>query len=602
MVEQKSGVWAQLGRGIARVRGFVANTLFVLLCLFVLFALFAGSGVSVPGNSALIVNPRGVVVDQQSVNDPISQLFLPEGAAGEIPLRAITAAIEHAATDDRIKLLALDLDELTGVAAVHAESIGKALQNFQAKGKQVLAYGRFFSQPQYLVASYADALYLHPMGQLLLPGYGINQLYFKEILNKIDVNVHVFRVGKYKEFVEPYTRSDMSQEAREANQALIDDLWQRYSERIITNRKIDRERFDAYTQSFPDALARLGDMATVALEHDLVDELLTPDAVEARIADLVGVNPAGELNGIGFQDYLQAVDGEDDERGSSDIGVITAQGPIVVGRRARGVIATDSIIDLIRAARREEDISALVLRIDSPGGSAFASELIRQELELVQLSGKPVVVSMSSVAASGGYWIANTADRILAQPATITGSIGVFGLFTSFERSLDQIGVRTDGVGTTPLSRALDPFSGINEDMSRILQLNVEESYAQFLNLVARGRDLNPDSVDEIAQGRVWTGGQALERGLIDQLGDLDDAIEQAASLAGVEDYGVQYLSAPMSARELLFSQLGENLGISTHPLLRQVLGAWELLGNLNDPRSSYALCESCLSASDLLH
>ena len=349
MVEQISGVWAQLGRGIARVRGFVANTLFVLLCLFVLFALFAGSGVSVPGNSALIVNPRGVVVDQQSVNDPISQLFLPEGAAGEIPLRAITAAIEHAATDDRIKLLALDLDELTGVAAVHAESIGKALQNFQAKGKQVLAYGRFFSQPQYLVASYADALYLHPMGQLLLPGYGINQLYFKEILNKIDVNVHVFRVGKYKEFVEPYTRSDMSQEAREANQALIDDLWQRYSERIITNRKIDRERFDAYTQSFPDALARLGDMATVALEHDLVDELLTPDAVEARIADLVGVNPAGELNGIGFQDYLQAVDGEDDERGSSDIGVITAQGPIVVGRRARGVIATDSIIDLIRA-------------------------------------------------------------------------------------------------------------------------------------------------------------------------------------------------------------------------------------------------------------
>ena len=602
MVEQKSGVWAQLGRGIARVRGFVANTLFVLLCLFVLFALFAGSGVSVPGNSALIVNPRGVVVDQQSVNDPISQLFLPEGAAGEIPLRAITAAIEHAATDDRIKLLALDLDELTGVAAVHAESIGKALQNFQAKGKQVLAYGRFFSQPQYLVASYADALYLHPMGQLLLPGYGINQLYFKEILNKIDVNVHVFRVGKYKEFVEPYTRSDMSQEAREANQALIDDLWQRYSERIITNRKIDRERFDAYTQSFPDALARLGDMATVALEHDLVDELLTPDAVEARIADLVGVNPAGELNGIGFQDYLQAVDGEDDERGSSDIGVITAQGPIVVGRRARGVIATDSIIDLIRAARREEDISALVLRIDSPGGSAFASELIRQELELVQLSGKPVVVSMSSVAASGGYWIASTADRILAQPATITGSIGVFGLFTSFERSLDQIGVRTDGVGTTPLSRGLDPFSGINEDMSRILQLNVEESYAQFLNLVARGRDLNPDSVDEIAQGRVWTGGQALERGLIDQLGDLDDAIEQAASLAGVEDYGVQYLSAPMSARELLFSQLGENLGISTHPLLRQVLGAWELLGNLNDPRSSYALCESCLSASDLLH
>ncbi|MCB1683112.1 MAG: signal peptide peptidase SppA [Pseudomonadales bacterium] len=601
MTQPKAGVWTQLARGISRVRNFFANSLFVLLMLFVLLALFARGGIPVPQDAALILNPQGVIVDQPSIRDPIAQFFAMDGVTGEVPLTSLTLAIEKAAADERIKLLVLDLDELAGVATTHAESIGEAIRGFQSTGKRVLAYGRFFSQAQYQIASYADALYLHPMGQLLLQGFGINQLYISELLEKLDVNVHVFRVGKYKEFVEPYTRTGMSDEARTANQTMIDSLWRQYGDRVIGNRKIDRTRFEAYTQAFPDALARYGDMATVALEHDLVDELLTPDAIEARIADQVGVNAAGDLNAIGFKDYLAAIDGEPGVAGSPSIAVVTAQGPIIVGRRARGVIASDSLIELIRAARKDDDVAALVLRLDSPGGSAFASEMIRQELELTQLAGKPVVVSMSSVAASGGYWIASTADRILAQPATITGSIGVFGLFTSFERSLDQIGVRTDGVGTTPLSRALDPFSGVSSDMSRILQLNVEETYSQFLNLVARGRDLSPEAVDAIAQGRVWTGGQAHDLGLVDDLGDLDDAIAQAAGLAALESYGVRYLSTPMSARELLLAQLGESIELPAHPLVQRLRAGWDLIDSLNDPASSYALCEPCLSAGGLL-
>ncbi len=608
------GFWKRLGRILDTLRVVVVNTFFVLFLLILGAALFSSSdSVTVPDNSALVLNLRGALVEERSMTGSLGDLLTPDNGVRDIEVGTVIAALERATTDDRIRMAVLRLDQLQGVSPGHAVAIGNALRRFSAQDKQVVAYGMFFSQAQYLLASHADAIYMHPMGQVLLPGYGGNQIYFNELLNTLHVNMHIFRVGRYKEFVEPYTRNDMSDEARAANQALVDDLWSQYASQVLDNRDIDAATFEQYTQAFPERLGAAGDMATAAIEAYLVDELMTPDQVRARIADTVGYTDEGEFNGIGFAQYLRGTsDATEDAEGA--VGVITASGPVVTGR-SRGMIASDRVIELIRQARRDDALDALVLRIESPGGSSFASELIRQELELVQLEGKPVVVSMGAVAASGGYWIAATADRIVAEPTTITGSIGVFGILPTFEKSLAQIGVNTDGVATTPLAGA-DPLSGLSEQYADILQTNVEHTYELFINLVARGRDMAPDAVDEIAQGRVWMGTRALELGLVDTLGNLDDAVAAAAELAGISTWEQRKLTSPMSTRELLLRELtsaGLVLGplswlgadrdpVAATPLVAPLVAplvdrlerAWQVLATLDDPRHSYALCGHC--------
>jgi len=596
------GLMSRLGSSLTRIRNFTLNALFVLLLVVFIVALFADNTPGVPEDSALLMNPRGVLVDQSSVIDPLAE-FLAPGAAGEVELTAITRALEHAAADDRIRLAVLDLDELVGMSAGQALVIGDAIRTFQATGKEVIAYGSGYGQSQYLLASFADALYMHPMGQLILPGYGGNQLYFKELLDKLNVNVHIFKAGIYKEFVEPYSRTDMSDEARLANQVLVDELWADYRGQVIENRQLDPALFDRFTLSLADQLEQMGDLATVALEHHLVDELLSLDEARARIVNEVGYAADGEFLRIGFDDYL-AANPAPAGRGSA-VGVITAEGPIMMGRQNQGVIAADTITNLIRRAREDDDVKALVLRINSPGGSAFASEIIRQELELLQLTGKPVVASMGNVAASGGYWVSATADAIYARPTSITGSIGVFGIIPTFERALSEIGVHTDGIGTTPLSRAFDPFAGLSEEMARILQLNVEQNYEQFVNLVARGRDMSPQAVDEVAQGRVWTGAMARELGLVDELGGLDVAIARAAELAGLADYRTKRIRPDLSPREMLLSSFGviESRWLpSTGSRIRAVLSdAEQVLDMLNDPGNSYAVCEVCMGPVGLV-
>ncbi len=440
---------------------------------------------------------------------------------------------------------------------------------------------------------------MHPDGQIVPMGYEINRLFFSDMIEKLEVNVHIFRVGKYKEFVEPYIRSDMSEEAREANQKLVDELWRNYTETVVTNREIEPQSFKNYAEQYSPLLtAAAGDMGRLALEFHLVDELLTPDQTRDRIASTVGYARAGEFNGIGYRDYLTAAGAEEPAAGGSNVGVITAQGPIVMGSDGRGVIAADDTVELIRRARMDDNVAALVVRVNSPGGSAFASELIRQELELTQLAGKPVVISMSSVAASGGYWIAATANRILAHPTTITGSIGIFSVIPTFEESLARIGVRSDGVGSSALSGTLDLSSGIEAPMAAVLQASVERGYDQFINLVARGRDMTPEAVDEIAQGRVWVGSTALELGLVDALGGVDEAIEAAAGLAGLDTYGVKEIEEPLSARALLLKQLGESVELSLLPEFPEVFGlltrSASLIRLLDDPSHRYALCEAC--------
>ena len=601
----KSGIRNTLSRAggaLTRFRNFTLNALFLLFLFILIVALFADETPVVPEDSALLVNPQGVLVDQRSQMDPLAEFFAPD-RPGEVELGQITTALERAATDERIRLAVLDLDELIGMSAGQAMVIGRSVREFQAAGKEVIVYGSGFGQSQYLLASFADALYMHPMGQLILPGYGGNQIYFKELLDKLNINIHVFQAGKYKEFVEPYSRSNMSDEARAANQALVDELWAAYRAQLIENRQLEAPVLDRFTHALPEQLEAMGDLATVALEHHLIDELLNLDEVRARIASEVGYANDGEFLRIDFEDYLAA---NPASPGSGEvIAVITAEGPIMMGRQSQGVIAAETVSKLIRRARQDDDVAALVLRVNSPGGSAFASEIIRQELELLQLTGKPVVASMGNVAASGGYWISATADRIYARPTTITGSIGVFGIVPTFERALNKVGVYTDGIGTTPLSRAFDPFSGLSEDMTRILQLNVEENYEQFVNLVARGRDMTPEAVDGVAQGRVWTGAMAQTLGLVDELGSLEDAIVNAAELAELSEYRIKRIRPDLSPRELLMSSLGgiesEWLPSGGRRIAAVLAEAEQFLEMLNDPGDSYAVCELCMGPSGLV-
>ncbi|MFU8815839.1 MAG: signal peptide peptidase SppA [Pseudomonadales bacterium] len=605
--DSKPSRWSRIGSAISRVRIILSNIIFFGALLFVLLLLFPRTPTpEVPEGGALVLDPRGVVVEQRSPVDPIGQLLVPTGAQEETELSDILDALEYARADNRISMLVLDLDDLQFITVAHADAVGEALRTFRESGKQVVAYGTYYDQQHYLMASFADAIYMHPLGQVLLPGYESNQLYFKGLIDKLKVDINVFQAGTYKEFVEPYLRTDMSEPVREANRELVHALWDRYSGRILENRRIAPERFERYTQAYDEAVAEAnGNVGRAAIEYHLVDELLTPDEARVRVGEEVGYDSDGDFNAIGFRDYLRAVNGPPrEQRRGSQIGVITAQGPVVMGQELRGVIAAEQITRLIRQAREDARIGALVVRMDTPGGSVVASELIRQELELTQLMGKPVVISMGPVAASGGYWIASTTDAIFAEPSTLTGSIGVFGIIPTFEHSLAEIGITVDGVKTSE-------FSGINllttlpDSTVRVMQSTADHMYERFVSLVARGRDMSPEDVEVVAQGRVWLGARALELGLVDSIGGLDAAIARAAELAELTEFGVRRIEPPTRPRDVLLRALAENLSVSlleslvgrSHPmspLMQRAGEAWRQLQSLNDPRHSYAICMSC--------
>lgn len=611
MNESKPSRWARLGAALTRIRLFISNLFFFVFLLFaILLFIPSGPRIEVPDGGALIVDLAGRIVEQRTFADPLERWLSPGSAQAETELQAVLEALGRAAKDERIRLAVLDLDALETVSTAHADAIGNALAAFRASGKEVIAYGSSYAQQPYLIASAADAIYMHPLGELLLPGYQLQNLYFADLLERLKVNVHVFRAGRYKEFVEPYTRNDMSPEARQANAELVDGLWTHYAQQVVERRRLDRDRFERYTQFLDEALEETnGDLARLAVEYHLVDELLTPDQARARIGDKAGFDDDGNYRGIGFADYLAVTEGDNGTAEAGTIGVITAEGPIVMTGSAHGMIAADAYVDLIREARDDDAIRALVLRIDSPGGSSFASELIRQELELTQLAGKPVVVSMGPVAASGGYWISATADAIVAEPTTLTGSIGVFGIFPTFENSLDSIGVGTDGVATSSVG-SLSPMSPLSPTISTVLQASTENIYRRFVNLVARGRDLPPERVQALAQGRVWLGRTAREAGLVDELGDRRAAIARAAELAGIENPALRDIRPPVPPGQLLLQQLTENLaaparssvyGSLLGSLARTLDSELRLLATLNDPGHLYALCGPCAAARGTL-
>jgi protease IV len=475
-------------------------------------------------------------------------------------LEDLLSALDRAASDERISALVLDVSDLQGISPAVLETLSDALLAFRDSGKPIYAYGEYFSQAQYALVSHADNITLHPMGSLMITGYGGSQLFFRDLLERLRVNVHIFRVGEYKSMSEPFTRMDMSAEARADTQALLDALWERYLGRVSANRGLAPEVLQAYADEYAELLtAAGGDMARVAFEQGLIDNIAGRDSFRRQVAALVGV-ANGSFRQIHYRDYVNATRAALPVSGDQ-VGVIVAQGAILPGNQPRGFIGADDLSGLIAQAQVDPAVKALVLRVDSPGGSPTASEEIRAALVQVQRAGKPVVVSMGGMAASGGYWISASADEIWASPATVTGSIGVVGVVPTFENALDGIGVGVDGVGTTVLSRGGDPLSGLNETMETVLQSSVDNTYARFLQLVADGRNMSTEEVDVIARGRIWTGEQALAIGLVDGLGDIEQAVAVAASLADISQWQTVYISRPLSFGEQLLTQMMESIG-----------------------------------------
>ncbi|MGL5290297.1 MAG: signal peptide peptidase SppA, partial [Vibrionaceae bacterium] len=477
---------------------------------------------------ALVLSLAGPIIEKREIFDPFS--LISNNLSGNPPpvqavLFEIVDKIRKAAQDPSINGLVLDLKQMPETSLTKLRYIAKAINEFKATGKKVVATNSFFSQSQYYLASYADEIHLSHDGAVLLTGYGTYSLYFKQLLDKLDVSTHVFRVGSYKSAVEPYLRSDMSNEARDANSVWLNQVWGAYVDDVAQNRKLKPEQVTPTSEQLLQAMQQVkGDSAKLALHFGLVDKLFSRQQSRLRLAELFGSNGKDSFNNVSIYDYPLP---QPAYNNAPQIAVFVASGVIIDGLDSEGQIGGDSAAAQLRQARLDDNIKAVVLRIDSPGGSAFASEVIRNEISALKAAGKPVVASMSSVAASGGYWIATSADRIIAQPTTLTGSIGIFGLLATFEKTLAKYGIYGDGVGTTPYAN-LNVTRALPSEINKLMQLGIEHGYQRFISLVATERKLPLEEVEKIAQGRVWTGADALKHKLVDQIGDFDDAVIQA--------------------------------------------------------------------------
>jgi protease-4 len=545
-------------RGLDGLRKVLHLLLLLLIFGFVVGALRT-SIPSLPAKAALVIQPEGEIVEQRA-GDPFERAFAEARGIGndETLLRDLTDAIEGAKDDARIQALVLDFDAMSGAGQPTLDELARAVTDFRKSGKKVIARGTAFTRDSYYVAAHADEIYVDPLGFVLLEGYDRYRMYFKGALDKLGVDVNVFRVGAYKSAVEPYLRQDMSEQDREESVAYLGSLWKTYLDAVAKARGLKAEELRARVATFADDVeAAAGDTSKVALQSKLVTGVKSPLEVEARVAELVGEDEdTGSYRAVDLTDYLRVVRAEKTLREGADsrIGVIVASGEILDGVQPAGTIGGSSTAELIRDARLDEDLRALVLRIDSPGGSVLASEQIYQELLAFRATGRPVVVSMGDLAASGGYYISAPADEIWASPATITGSIGIFAAFPTVNRALDKVGVSVDGVGTTPLSGEFRVDRPVGPAAAKLLQSTINRGYDEFLARVVTGRKKSREDVDAIAQGRVWSGVDAQRIGLVDRLGSFQDAVRAAAKRAGLTEgqYAIDYLEPDLSwAQEL---------------------------------------------------
>ena len=616
MSEKKPGI-------ISRLFGFLGKTLTAIRHLFTITVVIllisglsqiASNGVQpIPEEGALYLAPSGVLVDQKTLVDPIEQLVYQNTAPEETLVRDIVDAVNYAQEDDRITHIILDTDYMSGASLSKLQEVGSALKRFKDSGKPIIAVADNYDQNQYFLAAHADTIMLNPLGSTFITGLSSYRSYFKEALDKLNITVNIFRVGQYKSAVEPLMRNSMSNQVKEEAKLLLDDLWQFYTTEVETLRKLDNGAINYYVDNSPNLLkASSGDASLMAKDFGLVDSLVSRSEIRDYLnTEIPGED--GEYTSIDMGNYLANKRIEDTTLNNTmdRVAVITASGAIMDGQQPEGSIGGDTLANIFNELKNEDTIKAVVLRIDSGGGSAFASEIIRDAIRRVQDAGLPVVVSMSSVAASGGYWIAAEADSILALPTTITGSIGVFGIIPTIDQSLAKLGVYSDGVGTSTFAGMMNIDRPLNEQVKQVIQLSVDDIYARFLTLVAKGRHSTTEEIHKIAQGRVWTGNQALENGLIDQLGDLDDAISVAAELADLDDYQIDFRRKQMDPFEAFISQLNANikpilarLGGQSHqsPSSTDFIRAYAekfaepllQLQQLNDPKGIYLYCEKC--------
>jgi signal peptide peptidase SppA, 67K type len=525
---------------------------------------------------------------------------LSEGPPSQTSVPMLVHAIDKAAHDPRIKLAVLDLDDLAGGGLPQLEEVASALQRFRAAGKKIYAWSDAYDQKSYFLAAQANQVSMSPMGMVVMQGFGVYSPYFKDALDKFGVDVHIFRVGKFKSAVEPFIRNDMSAPAREANVAFLGDLWNLYLDKLTTARKLKPGALKQYADDYAQLVADDdGDGAKLAKSSGLVDVVETSQQFVAAIEKQVGKASDGGFRSVGVRKYERAMRraaGTDDR---PVVALVTVEGDIVDGPSQPGSAGGDTISDLLDRARRDDKVKAVVLRVDSPGGSVTAAEQMREALRAVEKAGKPVVVSMSTLAASGGYWISMDADKIYARRTTITGSIGIFGIVPTFAKTLAKVGIHSDGVGTTPLTGAFRTDAPLSPAASQLIQSQINRGYQDFVDGVAKGRHLSVAQVEAIAQGRVWSGLAAKKIGLVDAFGGVRAAEAEAAKLAKLKTYQVK----PVEPHPQLLQQLVHGISVQTRmrlvglgaladsPLLGEVRRVQTLMAHLDDPHDAYAYC-----------
>lgn len=596
-------LWTLLTTGVS----LVVNLCLLIVVLLVL-SLFTRPEITVPDQAALVIAPSGTIVEKTTVIDPFSKMmntFAGLPLPDETLLQDILDTIAAAGEDNRIRMVVLSLGDLEYAGLNQLRVIGQSLDKFKESGKKVIALDDYYSQGQYYLASYADEILLNPMGGVHLRGFGVFRLYLKELIDKLAVNFHVFRVGTYKSAVEPLTRRSMSEEARDANNVWLTDLWSVFCEDIARNRDFAPDFINTYINAMPLLLGQAdGSNSRMALDANLVDNIKTGPEITDYLVSLVGESEDGKsFNQIHFLDYLATgiPSFTKPDKGKDKVGLIVARGNIVEGEEIPGQISSDNLCELIRQARDDDAVKAVVLRVDSGGGSAFASEQIRQELLLLQQKGKPLVVSMGTLAASGAYWISAGADKIFASPFTLTGSIGIFGIVPTFEKTIAKIGIVNDGIGTTSMAGGEDPTRQLPPQMEKTIQLSVEEGYNRFIDIVAEGRGIARPEVMKIAEGRVWDGAKAIQLGLVDEIGGQNEAIAAAAELAGLTDFSPVYIRQSETPGQRLLRKLkGRSLALANHfqlftfteiPALRALKDQWSFLADSRDPENIYAHC-----------
>ena len=604
MMRLLKGIWRVLS-GISRVITVLAPLVFVAIFVIAFSAGLSDSTPEpLPEKAALLIAPSGPLVEDAPPVDPVSA-FLNQDYDQPTLLNDLVRAIRWAAEDDRITALVLDLENLAGPSTSQTLEISDAMAEFQAAGKPVIAAGDFYTQAHYLLASQADHILLHPEGGMFLEGFSVYRSYLKTFLEKIRVTMHVFRAGESKSAVEPYLRDDMSETERRIVTQWLGGLWSTYTQHAESGRDLPEGEMDRFIADFGGRLqASNNDLAETILAGGWVDVLADHSEMEDALAEWVGVtDDEGHAEMIGLGRYVDDVKASLslELEGLPLIAIVPVEGTIVPGDSEEGMAGSDTITGYIDMVLEAEDLAAVVLRVNSPGGSVFASDLIRRKLAEVRAAEIPVVVSMGSVAASGGYWIAAEADEIWALPTTITGSIGAFSAFPTIEGVIDYIGVKVDGLGTTPLAGAASLNRGLSPEMSNIVQALSYGAYEDFIELVATGRNMSDADVREIAEGIVWIGADAAEIGLVDQLGGLQEAVESAAALAGVDQWRTGRTQVPPSFESILLEELSRSFSASVLPkggwfesLIEGFRPVVKGVSDLRDPMHVYVQCLAC--------